>query len=152
MNDQATVLAPIHKSITVPVSADRAFEFYTAHVHEWWPLAKHSVGEADAIGVVFGSGVGGQIVETLADGSTHLWGTITVWDPPNRLAHSWHAGAPQAEATDVQVIFTPEGADRTRVELIHTGWERRRGDAAGIRAGYESGWGTVLGAYATHIR
>ena len=151
MNEPATALPPIHKSISVPASPARAFEFYTAHVHEWWPLRTHSVGESAATGIVFGGAVGEQIVESLADGSTHAWGTITAWDPPNRVAHTWHAGAPEEEATEVEVTFTAEGPDRTRVELTHTGWERRRRDPAGIRAGYVTGWDTVLGAYAAQL-
>jgi len=151
MNQPATAFAPIHKSISVPASPARAFKFYTSHVHEWWPLQTHSVGQAEATGIVFGSDIGGQIVESLADGSQHVWGTVTLWDPPNRVAHTWHAGAPQEEATDVEVTFTAEGADRTRVEVTHTGWERRSGDPAGIRAGYITGWDTVLGAYPARI-
>jgi uncharacterized protein YndB with AHSA1/START domain len=152
MNQPAEALAPVHKSISVPVGPDRAFDFYTAGVQEWWPLGIHSVGQADAVGIVFGTGVGEQIVETMADGATHVWGTIVAWDPPHRVAHTWHAGSAEEEATDVEVTFTPDGADGTRVELTHTGWERRRGDAAGIRAGYVGGWDTVLAAYVSCAR
>lgn len=151
MSSAETTLPPLRKSVTVPASADRAFAFYTAHIHEWWPLTTHSVGQADAVGIVCGSGVGEQIVETLADGSTHVWGTITAWEPPLRIAHSWHAGSPREEATDIEVTFTPEGPESTRVELTHGGWARRSGDAADIRAGYETGWDTVLGSYAAGL-
>jgi len=152
MNQPAAALAPIHKSITVAASPERAFAFYTANMSEWWPLASHSVGEAEAVSVVCGAAVGEQIVETTADGSVHIWGTITLWDPPHRVAHTWHAGAPLEEATDIVVSFTPDGEGRTRVELTHSGWERRSGDPARMRSGYEGGWDKVLGAYAATLR
>ncbi len=148
MTDPTTTLAPITKTVSVPVSPARAFEFYTAHIHEWWPLRTHSVGQTDAVSIVCGAGVGGEIVETTADGSAHVWGTITVWDPPGHIAHTWHAGQPREQATGIEVTFMPDGAGGTTVELVHGGWERRSGDSASVRAGYETGWDTVLGAYA----
>ncbi len=59
----------------VPAPPGRAFEVFTARFGDWWPLATHSVGAKEAAGVIFGAGVGGMIVETLADGSTTAWGT-----------------------------------------------------------------------------
>ena len=58
-----------------------------------------SVGEADAVGVEIQGRVGGQIVETLADGRTSVWGTVTTWDPPHHVAFTWHPGRPAAEKT-----------------------------------------------------
>ena len=78
----------VRKSVTVAASPDRAFELFTARFGDWWPLATHSVGLDSAAGVSFGAGVGGIILETLADGSTSAWGTVTSWDPPNRVAPS----------------------------------------------------------------
>jgi hypothetical protein len=77
MHGHPATFEPLRKSVTVPVAPQRAFELFTAHVHEWWPLATHSVGAEEAAGVVFGEGVGGIIVETLADGTTSVWGTVT---------------------------------------------------------------------------
>src|ERR1700728_3398043 len=97
MPDQPRTIEPIRKSVIVPASAERAFELFTAGLGEWWPLATHSVGQDQATGVVFGEGVGGSIVESLADGSTAVWGTVTRWEPPRLLACTWHAGTPVAE-------------------------------------------------------
>ena len=108
MNEQAKAIMPIRKIVTVPIAPERAFELFTARIGEWWPLASHSVGESQATGVVFGQGIGGRIVESLADGTTSVWGTITGWDPPHRVAYTWHAGTPAAEATSVEVTFTPD--------------------------------------------
>ncbi|AEG43561.1 SRPBCC domain-containing protein [Isoptericola variabilis] len=95
-------------------------------------------------------GVGGRIVETLADGSTEVWGTIEAWEPPARVRFTWHPGTPPAEATLVEVTFraAPGG---TAVELVHTGWDRRP-DGGDARGRYDSGWDLVLRGYAALSR
>jgi uncharacterized protein YndB with AHSA1/START domain len=143
----ATSVEPVRKSVTVPAAPPRAFELFTAHLGEWWPLATHSVGLQDAVSVTFGEGVGAVIIETDADGTTCRWGTVTHWEPPYRVAFTWHPGAPEAEATRVDVTFTPSGPGRTAVQLVHSGWERRP-DGASARDGYDSGWGPVIDSFA----
>jgi len=85
---------------------------------------------------------GGQIVETLRDGSTTVWGTVSGWEPPWRVAFSWHPGQPVEDSTQIEVSFTAAGAV-TRVTLIHSGWETRP-DGSTARQGYDSGWDVVL--------
>ena len=138
---------PIRKTVTVPTAPQRAFELFTAHIQEWWPLRTHSVGEENAVGIAFGEGVGATIIETLADRTTSVWGTITGWEPPHRVAFTWHAGTPEAEATRIEVTFTQDGPGSTVVELVHSGWERRP-DGASAREGYNSGWEPVIGRFA----
>jgi uncharacterized protein YndB with AHSA1/START domain len=147
MADQVVSVEPLRKSVTVPAPPQRAFEIFTAHFGEWWPLATHSVGLGQATGVAFGEGAGAAITEMLADGSTSVWGTVTGWEPPHRVAFTWHAGTPEAEATQVEVTFTQDGQGGTVVQLVHSGWERRP-DGAAAREGYESGWEPVIGRFA----
>jgi uncharacterized protein YndB with AHSA1/START domain len=147
MPSNVTLAEPIRKSVTVPASPQRAFELFTAHMHEWWPLATHSVGTEHAVGLTFGEGAGAAIVETVADGTTSVWGVITHWEPPYRVAFTWHPGTPETEATRVDVTFTPSGLGSTVVRLIHSGWERRA-DGAAARANYDSGWEPVISAFA----
>jgi uncharacterized protein YndB with AHSA1/START domain len=147
MPGNLTSVEPVRKSVTVPAAPQRAFELFTAHIHEWWPLVTHSVGGEDAVGLVFGEGAGAAITETLADGSTSVWGTITCWEPPLRVAFTWHAGTAEAEATRVEVTFIEDGPGSTVVRLVHSGWERRP-DGASAREGYDSGWGPVIGRFA----
>jgi uncharacterized protein YndB with AHSA1/START domain len=147
MPGNMTSVEPISKSVTVPAAPQRAFEVFTAHLQDWWPLRTHSVGEGDAVGVVFGEGVGGAITETLADGTTSVWGTVTDWEPPHRVAFTWHAGTPEAEATRVEVTFTKDGPASTTVRLVHSGWESRP-DGASVREGYQSGWDPVIARFA----
>ena len=69
----------------------------------------------------------------------------------DRVAFSWHAGTPEAEATSVEVTFTPGGPGSTVVRLVHSGWERRP-DGAAAREGYDSGWDPVISAFAGAAR
>jgi len=147
MPSNLTSLKPVRKSVTVPAAPPRAFELFTSHIHEWWPLQTHSVGARQAVGLVFGEGVGAEIVETMTDGTTSVWGTVTHWEPPHYLAFSWHAGTPEGEATRVEVRFTEDGPGHTVVRLDHSGWERRS-DGAFAREDYDSGWEPVLGRFA----
>jgi uncharacterized protein YndB with AHSA1/START domain len=140
---------PLVKSVTVPTTVARAFELFTVHLQEWWPLATHSVGQADAAGVALDGREGGQIVETLDDGSSCVWGTVLEWEPPTRLAFTWHPGSPADQAATVSVTFH-DAPDGTRVELVHSGWERRP-DGVRARAGYDTGWDYVLGRYVTRV-
>ena len=84
--------------------------------------------------------------ETAADGTTSVWGTVTHWEPPYRVAFTWHADTPETEATRVDVTFTPSGPGNTMVRLIHSGWERRP-DGASAREGYDSGWDPVISSF-----
>jgi uncharacterized protein YndB with AHSA1/START domain len=139
-------LAPLRKTVVVPVEPAGAFELFTARVGDWWPLATHSVGQSDAVLVRFASEVGGTIVETRRDGTTCVWGTVTAWDPPTGLSFTWHPGQPRSWAGDIDVRFIPNDAGGTVVELTHYGWGRRS-DGASARRGYDSGWEPVLAAY-----
>lgn len=135
-------LAPLTKTVVVPCGVERAFALFTSRIGSWWPLATHSVGEQNATGVEMQGRVGGQIVETVADGSTHVWGTLTDWEPPHRVAFTWHPGQEPDVATRVEVRFAAEGSG-TRLTLVHTGWANRP-DGGRARGGYDSGWEVVL--------
>jgi uncharacterized protein YndB with AHSA1/START domain len=140
-------IAPVRKSITVPWKPDVAFRRFTDGIAEWWPLSTHSVSESAESTCAFEGEMGGRIYETGPDGAEHLWGTVTAWEPPRRLAFTWHPGRPEDTRQEVEVAFHAAG-EGTRVELVHTGWEHLGNAAAETRAGYERGWDFVLGRYA----
>jgi hypothetical protein len=145
--DIAGSLAPLRKTVAVPLDQARAFELFTAQIEDWWPLVTHSVGLAAAAHVTFAGEVGGSIVETMRDGTTCIWGTVTGWNPPLAVSFTWHPGQDDSGAGDIEVRFTPGENGGTVVELTHSGWERRP-DGATVRVGYDSGWDAVLAAYA----
>jgi uncharacterized protein YndB with AHSA1/START domain len=134
-------LAEIRKTIELDAPVVRAFEVWTGHVGRWWPLAEHSVGKADATGCFIEPGIGGRLYETTRSGDEHVWGTVAVWEPPRRLAYSWHPQVDLSERTMVLVMFTPLGPRRTRLTLTHTGWQPGQEER---RSGYHRGWDGVL--------
>ena len=146
MSEVASSLAPVRKTVTVPLDPSRAFELFTARFGEWWPLATHSVWLEDAAQVRFPCAAGGSITETMRDGSSCAWGTVTSWDPPVAVSFTWHPGQPESWAGDIEVRFTPDAGGATLVTLTHSGWERRA-DGARARLSYESGWTPVLAAF-----
>ncbi len=143
-------VAPVLRSAHVRRPVEEAFEVFTAQLGAWWPLPTHSaLGESSA-GVAFEAG---RLVERGVDGTELVWGEVLVWDPPHRLVMSWHPGrAPGAtgEASEVEVRFLDQGADGTRVELEHRGWEHFGDSALLKRRGYvgPGAWGTVLEHFA----
>jgi uncharacterized protein YndB with AHSA1/START domain len=141
MNPQTTEIAPLTKTVTVNRPPEEAFRIYTEGIATWWPLERHSLSEK-AETVVMEPREGGRLFERTRDGEEVEWGEVVVWDPPNRLVHSWHLGGPAT--TEVELRFTPQG-DGTLVELVHRGWERHGDKAAELRARYDSGWDFVFG-------
>ena len=137
----------IRQTVRVACAVERAFHRFTEGIDEWWPLERYSVGQENAASVTFENRVGGRIFETLEDGSEADWGRITAWDPPRRVAFTWHPGRPEETRQEVEVTFHAEGA-KTRVELVHAGWERIPGGSrASCRDGYDSGWDVVLARF-----
>ena len=141
--------SPLVKTVLVAPDPARTLHLLVEEIDRWWPLATHSVGGPDAVSVRVEGRVGGQVVETLADGSTSVWGTVTSWSPPHVVAFTWHPGRGPKEATLVTVRFTPHGTG-TVVELTHAGWEARD-DSAFARQGYDSGWNPVLASFTDRL-
>lgn len=147
MNETETRIPPIEKSIVVPWDPESAYRRFAERIAEWWPLETHACEPEEAETCAIEPRVGGRLYESTKDGTEHLWGTVTAWDPPRRLAFTWHPGRPAATRQDVELTFTPV-EEGTRVDLIHTGWERLGKKAEETRARYVPGWDLVLGHYA----
>ncbi len=139
-------VAPLIKHATVPCPPPRAFELFTEQISAWWPMATHSVGGSPACRVDMAGHVGGHIIETLPDGTTSIWGTITAWEPPSRVAFTWHPGRDLDEATEVQVVFEPTADTATAMTLVHGGWSARP-DGIAARRNYDTGWDLVLAQF-----
>jgi uncharacterized protein YndB with AHSA1/START domain len=137
----------IRKSVTVRVPIERAFRVFTDEIGSWWPLATKSVGEKEAVNLVLEPRIGGRVYEQVRSGEENDWGEVLVWEPPHRLAFSWHPGRAPETSQEVEVRFSAVG-DATEVALEHRGWERLVATAAEIPEHYESGWDEVLSHYA----
>ncbi len=147
MTADPTPLPPIERSVSVSWEPDAAFRRFTADFATWWPSSSHSIGGKRVKQIAFETRVGGRIYEELLDGRRFQWGTLTAWDPPRRVAFTWHPSRDESVAQDVEVRFVPEGTG-TKVVLISKGWERLGERASRERKGYSIGWGSVLATYA----
>src|SRR5262245_30868377 len=117
MTASTETYTPLHKTVTVPWSQERAFHRFTSEIGSWWPLKTHSVGGEQSVHCVFEGRVGGQIYEETRDGTRHVWGTVLEWEPPARAVFTWHPDRTPDVAQNIEIRFTPDG-NGTRLELI----------------------------------
>ncbi|MEL6838023.1 MAG: SRPBCC family protein [Pseudomonadota bacterium] len=140
---------PIKKTLTVPLNPADAFALFTSNMDTWWPKDPFSVTGADST-VTFPDHKGGDIVETGADGSTNIWGTLIAYDPGEYLSFTWHPGRGPDEATVVTVAFT-ETEQGTRCDLTHGGFDILGDTADAVSNSYLKGWDLVLGCFASAV-
>ena len=135
-------------------SVEHAFRVFTERMDTWWPKGHHIGGEVDHM--VVEPRVGGGIIDHFADGRQCRWARILAFEPPHRLVFSWDITSgfeierDHAKSSEVEVTFTAEGPQRTRVVLEHRnldrhgdGWQSHR-DAVGS----DDGWQVGLDAFA----
>ncbi len=143
-------IAPVQKTLTVNAAPARAFEVFTAGIDRWWPKS-HSLSPSPLVRSVIEPRAGGRWYSVHADGSECVVGHMLVWEPPSRLVFSWAINAqwqPDATvASEVEVRFTPEGPNATRVQLEHRKFEAM-GQDGGQRmrdgVGGPGGWSGIL--------
>jgi uncharacterized protein YndB with AHSA1/START domain len=157
MSEQTTIPA-VRKEITVRATPGRAFEVFTAGMSTWWPMETHAVGPTPATSVIE-PGAGGRIYSLAEDGTESDWGQVLVWEPPERLVMAWllnpqwaHEPDPE-KASEVEVRFSDQGDGTTRVELVHSGFERYAEGGEDMREQVDSagGWGSLLELYARAV-
>jgi len=143
-----TVEEPLRVTFDVAVPVDHAFDVWTARTALWWPRA-HTVSRAPE-SVVFEPRAGGRIIERGPDGREHVWGQVTVWEPPRRLSFRWHLFFAVDQATDVSIAFEPTPGG-TRVMLEQRGFDALGESGAQRREGNASGWAATTAAYRDHL-
>ncbi len=139
-------LAPIRRDVIVPAAPAVAFRVFTDRIGEWWPVAEFSVHGAGSA-VAF---VGNALVESAPGQPDAVWGSVTVWDPPDTVAFSWHPGGEPDRASQVRVTFAAAG-EQTLVHLEHSGWEKFANPAQ-ARSEYEHGWPDVFDRYVDAVK
>jgi hypothetical protein len=137
------MIEPLSLDFELRCGAEHAFDVWTRRTSLWWP-ASHSVSAAAGLCVTIEPWVGGRIFERTPEGIEHEWGEVTMWEPPRRLRYLWHLRRDRADATEVLIVFSPQGEDSCRVSIEHTGWERLGADAAQWREANRGGWSGLL--------
>lgn len=144
--------APVRKSITVNVSAARAFDIFTNQIGRWWP-ASHTLLKSPLARVVIEPFAEGRWFHVGEDGSEADNGRVLAWEPPDRLLLAWQLNAEweydSGLVTEVEVKFIQEDASRTRVELEHRHLERmgEKGEMARALVDAPNGWSAILELY-----
>ena len=142
----------VKKSVTVKAGLEHAFTVFTAGFDTWWPRAHH-IGTKPMQKAVIETRAGGRCFGREADGTECQWGTVTAWEPPNRLviawqiAPSWRDFEPDlAKASEVEIRFTAEPDGMTRVDLEHRHFERHGAGFESILGGVggPGGWSGLL--------
>jgi uncharacterized protein YndB with AHSA1/START domain len=137
------VTEPLRISFEVGCPPEQAFELWTAHTSTWWPTS-HTVSARPGVEVVMEPGVGGRIFERTPEGDEHDWGQVTGWEPPSRISYLWHLRQDRADATEVEITFTPEQGAGTRLSIVHWGWEALGSRGPGQRERNQRGWDGLL--------
>lgn len=145
-------IAPVRKQVTVSVSQQRAFEWFTKEMSRWWP-ATHSILKSPLKQYIVEPRVGGRWYAIAEDGSSGQTGYVIDWQPPQKLVLAWQLGADwqfdPALITEVEVNFIAESAQSTRVELEHRNLQRMGERAAQVRGMVDApgGWTAILEAF-----
>jgi uncharacterized protein YndB with AHSA1/START domain len=147
--------AVVRRQIVVEAPIDTAFAVFTERFGDFKP-PEHNLLASPIAETVFEPRVGGSVYDRGEDGSECHWARVLVYEPPQRVVFSWDIGPTwQVETepdhtSEVEVTFTAEGPDRTRVELEHRnldrhgpGWEAVSGGV-----GHDQGWTLYLDRYA----
>jgi DNA-binding transcriptional ArsR family regulator len=152
-----TIVEAIRREVVVDIGQEAAFEIFTADMTSWWPPAHH-IGSAPIAQIVIEPRVGGRWYTRHEDGTETDTGAVTVWEPPGLVVVTWQIGADWRYhpdlVTSVSVRFEPDGPDRTRVVLEHSGLDAYGADAAQMHTTFEDegAWTATLAAYAGRTR
>jgi uncharacterized protein YndB with AHSA1/START domain len=154
--DQQTA---IRTDVVVDAPQDRAFRVFTEQFDMIKPR-EHNMLEVDIADSVFEPREGGRVYDRGVDGSECQWARVLAYEPPDRIVFTWDI-SPRwqieddlSRASEVEVRFIAESAERTRVELEHRhldrhgeGWESLSEGVAG-----DQGWPLYLSRFADRIR
>jgi uncharacterized protein YndB with AHSA1/START domain len=148
----------VRNSIVVDAPIERAFSVFTDGFGTFKPR-EHNLLEVEIAETVFETHVGGNIYDRGVDGSECRWARVLAYEPPNRVVFSWDINPQWQIETDsertseVEVRFTAETPDRTRVELEHRNIDRHGGgwEAARDGVGSDQGWPLYLERFAEQL-
>jgi len=153
----------VRKSVLVKAPIERAFGVFVEQMETWWP-ATHHIGKTPFEAIFIEPCVGGRWYERDVEGKLADWGKVLAWDPPYRVALSWHVGpghdSPEwvcdmdpAKASEVEIRFTAEGPGATLVELEHSKLERHGEGWEQLRAIFDGpgAWSGILELFAKKV-
>jgi len=148
----------IHHQVTVDAPIERAFAVFTEDLGRFKPR-EHNMLAVEIDETVFEPRTGGRVFDRGVDGSECQWARVLTYEPPDRIVFTWEI-SPQwqietdlSRSSEVEVRFTPESGERTRVEIEHRHLDRHGEGWEGLREGVggEAGWPLYLGRFAGEV-
>jgi len=144
----------VRREIVVEAPVAHAFSTFVERFGDFKPPEHNLLGSPIAR-TTFDPEVGGHIYDVGEDGSECRWARILAYEPPGRVVFSWDISPYWQLETDpdrtseVEVRFSAETADRTRVELEHRHLDRHGDGWEGVRDGVadDAGWPLYLARY-----
>jgi uncharacterized protein YndB with AHSA1/START domain len=145
----------VQQDIVVEAPIERAFSVFTKDFGSFKP-PEHNLLGVEIAETVFELREGGHVYDRGVDGSECRWARVLVYEPPKRVVISWDINqrwqieTDPAKTSEVEVRFTAETPERTRVELVHRHLDRHGDGWQGVRDGVEGdgGWPLYLQRYA----
>jgi uncharacterized protein YndB with AHSA1/START domain len=149
-----TETTSVQSSIVVEAPIERAFRVFTGDFGAFKPR-EHNLLDVEIAETVFEPRAGGHLYDRGVDGSECRWSRVLAYEPPDRVVFSWDIGptwqieTDPEKASEVEVRFTSDGPDRTRVELEHRYLDRHGAGWEGVREGVggDEGWPLYLSRY-----
>jgi uncharacterized protein YndB with AHSA1/START domain len=149
----------VRTHVVVEIPIERAFSVFTEQFDSIKPR-EHNLLDVEIAETVFEPREGGRIYDRGVDGSECQWARVLAYEPPRRIVFSWDI-TPQwqiesdpEKTSEVEVRFTSETPERTRVELEHRNLDRHGGGWEGMREGVGSdqGWPLYLVRFADLVK
>jgi uncharacterized protein YndB with AHSA1/START domain len=149
----------IKTDVVVGAPIERAFRVFTERFDQIKPH-EHNMLEVDIAESVFEPRAGGRVYDRGVDGSECQWGRVLAYEPPERIVFTWDISPTwQIEtdldrASEVELRFTAETPERTRLTLEHRHLDRHGEGWQGLREGVaaDQGWPLYLARYAAQAQ
>lgn len=143
----------LRSRLLAPAAADQAFAVFTGSLADWWVREYTWSGPEALAELGIEPRAGGMLYEIGPYGFRCDWGRVLTWDPPRRLVFTWQIGPDRvplpdpARASEVEVLFQPDGPEQTWVEVEHRYFDRHGAAAEGYREALTAGWHELLSRY-----
>ena len=143
VTEAAATSVSVETDVDAPI--EHAFRVFTEGIGTWWNPDHHLL-DAELASMTFEPRVGGHIVDRYADGRECRWGRVLAYDPPHRVVFSWdittdwQIETDPGKASDIEVVFTATGPERTHVVLTHRHLDRHGADWQSMRDAVAGGW------------
>jgi uncharacterized protein YndB with AHSA1/START domain len=149
----------VHRHVVVNAPIERAFAVFTERFGNFKPR-EHNLLAVPIAETVLEPRAGGHIYDRGVDGSVCRWARILVYEPPSRVVFSWDIGptwqleTDTSKTSEVEVRFTAESGERTRVDLEHRRLDRHGPGWQSLADGVDgdAGWPLYLDRYTQLFR